>query len=197
MSVSNSANKSRSGPAHSRKRGSLADAATASISFSATAFARWRGFYIRLGVLASERRAFRSGRASRYLVRLPGPDIQRGTGQSRGGGAALAGIIRRRRGSGFMPWQERRRPLWRRGCPREVVVLCASQPHRVRKCEGAETFGGDVAVLDQLVGLGQQWRMSIISKCPISELNVKAGLPCRNPVDDTFAYHDHRCMSAA
>ena len=51
-------------------------------------------------------------------------------------------------------------------------VLGAPEAHRIGEGEGAEVFGGDVAVLDQLVGLGQGWRMSITSKCPISELKI-------------------------
>jgi hypothetical protein len=54
----------------------------------------------------------------------------------------------------------------------ESRVLRAPQPHRVGEAEGAEIVGGDVAVLDQLVGLGKGSRMSITSKCPISELKI-------------------------
>jgi rhodanese-related sulfurtransferase len=36
---------------------------------------------------------------------------------------------------------------------KEVRDLRAPQPHRVRKGEGAEIVGGDVAVFDQLVGI--------------------------------------------
>src|SRR6266404_5851023 len=38
----------------------------------------------------------------------------------------------------------------------EARVLRAPQPHRVGESEVAEIVGGDVAVLDQLVGLGQR-----------------------------------------
>src|SRR5271166_1090104 len=38
---------------------------------------------------------------------------------------------------------------------KEFRVLRAPQPHRIRESEVAKIVGGDVAVLDQLVGLGQ------------------------------------------
>jgi hypothetical protein len=58
------------------------------------------------------------------------------------------------------------------GAFEEARVLCAPQLDRVGEGEGAEIVGGDVAVLDQLVGLGQWVTLSITSKWPISELKI-------------------------
>ena len=42
------------------------------------------------------------------------------------------------------------------GAFEKARVLCAPQLDRVREREGAEVVGGDVAVLDQLLGFGQR-----------------------------------------
>jgi hypothetical protein len=44
----------------------------------------------------------------------------------------------------------------------EARVLSAPQPHRVGEGEGAEIVGGDVAVLDQLLGFAHIWGCLVI-----------------------------------
>ena len=48
------------------------------------------------------------------------------------------------------------------GAFEEARVLGAPQPHRVGEGEGAEIVGGDVAVLDQLLGFAHIWGCLVI-----------------------------------
>jgi hypothetical protein len=65
------------------------------------------------------------------------------------------------------------------GAFEEVRVLRAPQPHRVRKPEVAEITGGDVAVFDQLEGLGQ----GIAHVDHVEMPNVGAPSPHAQPPD--------------
>jgi hypothetical protein len=58
------------------------------------------------------------------------------------------------------------------GAIEEFRVLRAPRLHSVGEGEVAEIIRGDVAVLDQLIGLGRRGRTSITSKRPISELKI-------------------------
>jgi hypothetical protein len=90
----------------------------------------------------------------------------------RGGSAAGPRLFGRREGRGLCRGETRSGMVRGAGAIEEFRVLRAPRLRSVGEGEVAEIIRGDVAVLDQLIGLGRRGRTSITSKRPISELKI-------------------------